>query len=286
MCDNEPPVHLHLLESFDVGWDGLQLIHEIEPADEIPQTYLGQHFIVIALSDFRASYVLNGSWHHVDYAQGDIGIFPAKEAFPRTQIDREVELVELLLDPITLARTACELVDADNIELTPQLHLRDPLIEHMGLALKKELQLGGADSRFYADSMATALSAHLLRRYSTRKQETKNYTGGLPKRLLWDIFDYVDENLDQNLTLSKLSKVVGISPNYFASLFKESTGITVHQYVMKYRIEKAKRLLQKRDLNLKIIDICQQVGFQSQSHFTRVFRQHTGTTPKVYRDKL
>ena len=133
--------------------------------------------------------------------------------------------------------------------------------------------------------MATALSAHLLRRYSTRKQEIKNYTGGLPKRLLRNIFDYVEENLDQNLTLTKLSKVVRIGANYFASLFKESTGITVHQYVMKRRIEKAKRLLlQKRDL--KIIEICQQVGFQSQSHFTRVFRQHTTTTPKVYRDKF
>ena len=284
MSYNEPPIHLHLLESFDVGWDALQLIHEVEPADEIPQTYLGQHFIVIALGDFRASYMLNGNWHHVDYAQGDIAIFPASEPFPKTQVDREVELVELFLEPIIIARIALELVDADNIQLVPQLHLHDPLIEHMGLALKTELELGGADSRLYADSMTTALSVHLLRRYSTQQQEIKNYTGGLPKRLLRDIFDYVEENLDQNLTLTKLSKVVRISPNYFASLFKESTGMTVHQYVMKCRIEKAKRLLQKRDL--KIIEICQQVGFQSQSHFTRVFRQHTTTTPKVYRDKF
>lgn len=286
MYDNESPVHLHLLESFDVGWDGLQLIHEIEPADETPQTYLGQHFIVIALGDFRASYMLDGTWHHIDYTQGDIAIFPGHEAFPKTQVDREVELVELFLDPVILARTACELVDANNIELVPQLHLRDPLIEHMGLALKTELELGGADSRFYADCMATALSVHLLRRYSTRQQEIKNYTGGLPKSQLRDIFNYVEENLDQSLTLTKLSNVVGISPNYFASLFKQSIGITFHQYVTKIRIEKAKRLLQNRDSNLKIIDICQEVGFQSQSHFTRVFRQHTGTTPKVYRDKL
>lgn len=285
---NEPPVHLHLLESFDAGWDGLQLIHEIEPADETPQTDLDQHFIIIALGDFRASYMLDGSWLHVDYAKGDIAIFPANEPFPRTQVDREVELLELFLAPTTLNRTLCELVDADNVELAPQWYLRDPLIEHMGLALKTELELGGADSRFYADSMATALSVHLLSKYSTRKRKFKNYTGGLPKGQLQEIFDYVDENLDQNLTLTKLSKVVNITPNYLASLFKESTGTTVHQYVMKCRIERAKKLLRRRDLNLnlnlKIIEICQQVGFQNQSHFTRVFRQYTGTTPKVYRD--
>ena len=91
MSDKEHPVHLHLLESFDAGWNGLQLIHEIEPADEIPQTYLEQHFIAIALGDFRASYMLGGTWHHVDYTKGDIAIIPANEPFPRTQVDRKVE---------------------------------------------------------------------------------------------------------------------------------------------------------------------------------------------------
>ncbi len=285
MPEKKPPVHLHLLESFNFGWDSLQLIHEIEPADEIPQTYLGQHFIMITLGDFRASYMLGGSWHHVDYAKGDIAIIPANQPFPRTQVDREVELLELFLNPKAFERITWE-INADNIELVPHWNLRDPLIEHMGLALKTELELGGVDSRFYADSMAHAISAHLLRRYSTGQQRIKNYTGGLPKHLLRKIFDYIQENLEQNLTLTTLSKVINITPNYFASLFKESTGSTVHQYVMKCRIEQAKHLLRRRDLNLKIIEICQQVGFQNQSHFTRVFHQYTGTTPKIYRDKL
>ncbi|WP_027842945.1 helix-turn-helix transcriptional regulator [Mastigocoleus testarum] len=286
MSDKEHPVHLHLLESFNAGWSGLQLIHEIEPADEIPQTYLGQHFIAIALGDFRASYMLGGTWHHVDYTKGDIAIIPANQPFPRTQVDRKVELLELFLSPIAFERINCELLDIDRIELVPQWYLRDPLIEHMGLALKTELELGGADSRFYADSMTNALSVHLLSRYSTRTQEIKSYTGGLPKAQLRKIIDYIEENLDQNLTLTSLSKLIHITPNYFASLFKESTGITVHQYVMGCRIEKAKKLLRRRDLNLKIIEICQQVGFQNQSHFTRVFRQYTATTPKVYRNNF
>ena len=58
--------------------------------------------------------------------------------------------------------------------------MRDPLIQQIALALKTELEIGGADSRLYAESMRTALAAHLLRRYGTRKPEIKNYTGGLP----------------------------------------------------------------------------------------------------------
>jgi AraC family transcriptional regulator len=51
----------------------------------------------------------------------------------------------------------------------------------MGLALKAELEAGGTDSRLYAESMATALSAHLLRRYCSHPQEIKDYAGGLSK---------------------------------------------------------------------------------------------------------
>nr|WP_228057146.1 AraC family transcriptional regulator [Tychonema sp. LEGE 07203] len=275
---------MHLLSSFESGWDGLNLIYELEPADEMPETDLDEHFIIIAQNDFRASFMFKGSWQHVDYASGDIAIIPATQTFPRTLVDREVPLIELFLEPAMLARAAFDSVDADRIELVPQLHLRDPLIQHMGLALKEELAAGGADSRLYAESMATALSVHLLRRYCSFKKEIKNYTGGLCKYQLRQVFNYIDEHLDRNLSLKNLSSAVQISPHYFASLFKQSTGVTPHQYVMKCRIEKAKQLLRRRELTL--VEICHQVGFQIQSHFTRVFRQQVKTTPKAYRDAL
>ncbi|WP_337886058.1 hypothetical protein [Fischerella thermalis] len=65
MSNTEPPQHLHL---FEAGWDGLHLLYEIEPPnDPMPEVYLGQHFIIIALDNFRASYMLNGRWQHKVY---------------------------------------------------------------------------------------------------------------------------------------------------------------------------------------------------------------------------
>jgi len=284
VSSSEPPVHLHLLSSFEAQWDGLNLIYELEPADEMPETYLGQHFILIALDDFRATYLLDGRWQHVDYAKGEIAIIPATQSLPKTQVDREVPLLELFLEPATLARAACESANPDKVELVPQLQIRDPLIQHMGLALKAELEAGGSDSRLYAESMATALSAHLLRRYCSHPEKIKDYTGGLSKYKLRQAVSYINEHLDQNLTLAEIAAAVRMSPNYFASLFKQSTGLTPHQYVMKCRIEKAKQLLHHQQLTL--VEICQEVGFTSQSHFTRVFRKHAKTTPKAYRDAL
>jgi AraC family transcriptional regulator len=95
---------------------------------------------------------------------------------------------------------------------------------------------------------------------------------------------YINDHLDRNLSLAELAALVQMSPYYFASLFKQSTGLAPHQYITKCRIERAKQLLKKRELT--IMEICQQVGFQSQSHFTRVFRKHTATTPKAYRQLL
>jgi len=262
----------------------LNLIYELEPADEMPETHLCQHFILIALDDFRATYLLDGRWQKVDYAKGEIAIIPATQSIPRTQVDREVPLLELFLEPTTFTHTACESADTNQIELVPQLQIRDPLIQHMGLALMAELEAGGTDSRLYAESMATALSAHLLRRYCCHPEKIKDYTGRLPNYKLRPAVNYINEHLDQNLTLAEIAAAVRMSPNYFACLFKQSTGLTPHQYVMKCRIEKAKQLLRHQELGL--VEICQEVGFVSQSHFTRVFRQHTKTTPKAYRKAL
>jgi AraC family transcriptional regulator len=55
--NDTPPEHLHLLSSFDLGWDSLNLIYELEPADEMPETDIGMNFICIALDNFCAGYM-------------------------------------------------------------------------------------------------------------------------------------------------------------------------------------------------------------------------------------
>lgn len=277
----EPSPHLHLLSSENAGWKNLQLIYEKEPAGEMPETFLEHHFIVICQGNFRASFEQAGTWIDQDYAAGDIGIFPANNLLPRTLVDREVGLIELFLDPLILSRNLVDISSSQTLELVPVMNLQDPLIQQMGLALKDELEMGGVDSRLYAESMATALSAHLLRRYSTCRHRIQNYTEGLSQSQLKTVIVYIHEHLDQDLSLTKLAELVQISPYYFARLFKQSTGLASHQYIIRCRIEKAKKLLSQTQLPL--IEICYQVGFQNQSHFTRVFRRHTQLTPKTYR---
>lgn len=79
---NEPPEHLHLLSSFELGWQSLNLIYEIEPADEMAEMHLHKHFILIPDNNFTASFMIDGRWKHIQYTKGDIAIIPATQAIP------------------------------------------------------------------------------------------------------------------------------------------------------------------------------------------------------------
>lgn len=106
--------------------------------------------------------------------------------------------------------------------------------------------------------------------------------GGLPPRRLQRVFAHVRENIAQELAVAELARVVGMSQYYFSKLFKLSTGTTPHQYVMRQRVERAQELL--REGGTPLAEVATHVGFETQSHFTSVFRRLCGATPKHYRE--
>ena len=107
------------------------------------------------------------------------------------------------------------------------------------------------------------------------------FTGGLSARKLRQVTDFIAENYNRDVKLVELAQVAGMSSFHFARQFKRTTGTTPHQYLIQYRVERAKSLLARDDLPL--IEVGLRSGFSHQSHFTRLFRRLTGTTPHSYR---
>jgi AraC family transcriptional regulator len=283
----ESPINLygeheqnHLLSSQKAGWNNLGLIYELEPAGEMPEAIALTHVLIVAQGEFQASFHIEGKWHQEQYLKGDVALITAGSLFPRVKTDRDVPLIDLFLPPDVLLNGMG--ASAAQVELRSQFKVQDPLIQQIALALKTELAIAGEDSRLYADSMATALGAHLLRRYGIKNSVVKEYRGGLTNYQLKIVTEYIQEHLDHNLNLDLLASLINISPHYFASLFKQSTGTSPHKYITNCRLAKAKILL--RQNNLAIAFICQEVGFKNQSHFTRVFHQHYQITPKAYQN--
>jgi AraC family transcriptional regulator len=95
------------------------------------------------------------------------------------------------------------------------------------------------------------------------------------------VTEYIQQNLDKDLALAELAAVVYMSPYHFARLFKCSTGVPPHRFVVRQRIAHASTLLTTQELS--IARISRMVGFRTPSHFTTVFRRVTGITPRGYR---
>jgi len=96
--------------------------------------------------------------------------------------------------------------------------------------------------------------------------------------------EFIRQNQAEELSLTKVAKAVNTSSFYFCKLFKKATGLNFTDYVSRVRIEKAKNLL--LNPNLRISEIAYEVGFQSLTHFNRVFKNLLGQSPTDYRAHL
>jgi len=98
---------------------------------------------------------------------------------------------------------------------------------------------------------------------------------------IWKARNFIREHSDEELSLTRVAKVVNISANYLSEKFKEVTGVNFVDYIARTRTEKAREFLENS--NLRISEIAFAVGFQSLSQFNRIFKKLTRKSPSAYR---
>jgi AraC family transcriptional regulator len=280
-----------ILSSFQAGWSSIQLAHCHLPSIDLPEVSNAEHILTIPIGHqaIDLEFFLEGSLQTVsyrekDFASGCIEFVPADLPLRlhSHSSGKGMELIQCHLEPAFLANIAHESVNPDHVELLMASKKVDLLLCQLSLALKSSLESDGVGSRFYADSIATAMAAHLLRYYSTRNHRFQEYEDGLSKQKLKQAVDYIQAHLDENLSLSAIATQLGMSHYYFCHLFKRSTGMSPHQYLIQQRLEKAKHLLKQPKLSITWIAL--ECGFANQSHFAKCFRQDTGMNPTQFRN--
>lgn len=120
--------------------------------------------------------------------------------------------------------------------------------------------------------------------YSHPEPAPRLETGNEYDVLLARIFDYIEKNIDQDLSLIKIAEHVNFNSSYLSRLFKKAYGKTLSEYIWEYKLIKAKEMLSNS--NLKINEIAVKLGFESRTYFARFFKRMTGITPKEYRIKF
>ena len=128
------------------------------------------------------------------------------------------------------------------------------------------------------------IGARPTRQYSTSPRTPVIHKGGLASRPRQRVIDFINEHLQDELSLVELSRIAKLSPHHFATAFKASTGLSPHRYVIERRINRASDLLRRDDKSIS--EIAYAVGFSSQSHLTANFRRTMGVTPRRFRQSL
>jgi len=264
--------------SADYPWEGLAV--ELFRADQPTAVRVSfEDYYLAAIREGTGVAWTPGAGRRREFAAGDVAIVPPG-ARHHAITRGPAAAISVYIKPSLVKRAAAISLDPGSIEIAPQLASGDRTLQALTLSLESELQNGLRPNRLFGEALGTALASHLLTRYAVKRAVVREYRGGMPRHLLRRTIDHMQSNLGMDLRLSELAENVQMSPWHFCRMFKQSTGVPPHQYLMRERIEAAKRMLVKSRSNLDAIAAT--LGFADQSHLIAVFRRLTGLTPRQF----
>jgi AraC family transcriptional regulator len=159
----------------------------------------------------------------------------------------------------------------------------DPIITQHLTILRDELLQPRRQSAMLVQGIASALAVHLVRTYADERLRGSAIQTGLPAFKLQRVIAIMQTRIDQELDLSRLAEAVQLSDAHFSRCFKKSTGQSPSQYLIRLRMEHARRLL--RESTESVLAVGLAVGYSSPSHFSQVFRKAVGVLPTEYRQQ-
>ena len=216
------------------------------------------------------------------FSQGDMFLFGSNEAHCITNVDEPLDLLNIQFEPRLLW------AHAENIELlslffsrserfSNRLEASDKKLRDTVLSAANELSQKAPAYSVSARCFLLLALSHILKSYDYTIPDSSLATNGAILEKLRFAIDYIDNNIENRLTLSDIAKTAFMSQNYFSSVFKKYNGISPWEYITIKRVEKAVFLL--RTTSLTKLEIADRCGFSSSSNFYKAFEKVTGKKP-------
>lgn len=280
-----------LLASEPTTWAGFPLERNVcHPGGAKSVVFPASELIMVARGSICVEYGCGlGPTRRFVAGAGSITIWPCgHESAPASWTPRGkgtgcTEMLRVQLDPAVIDHLLPEGQTAPVRQLTQHSAVEDSSLAGLMRLMEAEVAAGCPAATLYAESLSLALLAHVGQHYSARASLASS-DKRLARPVLERVFDYILGNLGCDLRIVELAAVANMSPHRFCLSFKRSVGLSPHQWLMRKRVEEGSRLLRARSMS--IAEVALSLGFSSQSHFTQVFRQLTGTTPKRYQRGL
>jgi AraC family transcriptional regulator len=229
-----------------------------------------------------------GAWLPRRVRRGDLFVTRSKTPYElrwRSPLGAEIDVIHIHLG-VDHCLAAFEMVYQDRartVEMT-DFFGRDETLAHLSFACAEMLSDRTAGNSKRVAALARLLAIHIAEKYTNVASQRPDYRGGLPVGRLRKIEDYVRAHLAESISIETLAELAALSPFHFSRVFKQTTGMTPLQFVIRERMLQAQQLI--RETSRSLIEIALEVGYTSPSHFAQVFRRTVGMAPTQFRHAL
>jgi AraC family transcriptional regulator len=243
-----------------------------------PRVLVSMHVGPSIVSDCRRG----GERHVGKTVHGDIEIIPPN--LPGVWEIKSQDTALVIALKMELLRSLVEASGEDpaRLHIRNRFQTRDPQIEHIGWALKAEMESGYPSGRLYTDSLAAALASRIIQNHSSLSRPGHAAKAALSAHKLRTILAFMEDNLGRDLSLQEIAEAAGLSVSHFKSSFRKSLGVPPHQYLIRRRVERAANQLRRGTAPIGQIAI--ENGFCHQSHLAMHTRRVLGVTPQELRE--
>jgi AraC family transcriptional regulator len=271
------------MDSAPLGWDGVRVRGWRYTGLDVQVPGLSDYLIVVCQEgttpyDRRCT----GEWRSDLVTAGSTSLM-TRAAPSHWRWSGDVSVIQLYLSPFAVKDVAAQAYERHvrEVELHDVTRADDPVLFGVAALLAQEARHGGLGGRLYVESLRTQVCLHVLRHYASVAFREESSHGGLSRAQCRLLDEFIDENLDRDISLADLAGVVQLSTLHFTRKFRAEFGCPPHSYVIRKRMEHAMRQIAQPDIPLKVV--AASCGFCDQSHMNRLFRRVLGVTPAEYR---
>jgi len=264
-------------------------MHAISPSSVPTELHLRQvnHLAVLMLKGTCSNqWIRCGRETHFHAASGMVGFFSAdnEDHIVASRTDTVAEAFILAIPPAHLQSVAASegLTPSSELQARPVFH--DAIIQALLTRLVTDSSGRSITRGLDAEIAARTLVLRLVQITQGGTPEWQADSSVFDSRSMGQITDYVDAHLQHYVPLSELALLCKTSPSHFAKKFRQSAGLSLQRFVNRRRLRASMALLETGSTPLSQIAL--DLGFSSQSHFTRLFSDLTGFTPASFRRQI
>lgn len=269
------------LSSYNLNWEGILIEKGYSPYF-YPNNVITPYFYFALAIDSKFNWKIkdNNELKSLKTETGEIWINPPNTPFSHI-IDEPCYFIILTVEEITLFKYFEGVLPKDKLQFLNNYNLIDCNLKYFIELFLNEVINKGKNGIQYIQNLLRLFSIYFIKNYSNYYDLIAQikYSSIIDDRKLKLINEYINKNIESDISIDDLANLCKLSKFYFLKEFKKASGITPYQYIIKLKLEKAKELLK----NERIIDITYQLGFSDQSHFTNSFKKYFGYPPGEYK---